>query len=220
MDFKSKIQQGFFFRNTFRALKPFVFGNLQAAETGAVSSDWESGSGTTEGAEPVSGTSRGPPRSNAGGATAAAAAGSAATPAAGGLERQGSVIHRERMIAHSTALESITMDVVDHNPGASSSVVAANAVSTAPLGGGGVVGASVEMPPSTAHHNNHSRGSATVTKDFHHGLDQLDPLGTNNVWGGIPAKSHRGENLLLFIGMIDILQSYGMFKKVGSAIRI
>ena len=181
-----------------------------------MSSDWESGSGTTEGAEPVSGTSRGPPRSNAGGATAAAA-GSAATPAAaagGGLERQGSVVHRERMIAHSTALESITMDVVDHNPGASSSVVAANAVSTAPVGGGG---ASMELPPSTAHHNYHSRGSATVTKDFHPDLDQLDPLGTNNVWGGIPAKSHRGENLLLFIGMIDILQSYGMFKKVGSS---
>jgi 1-phosphatidylinositol-4-phosphate 5-kinase len=35
----------------------------------------------------------------------------------------------------------------------------------------------------------------------------------NNVWGGIPARNHRGENLLLFIGVIDILQSYGVLKK-------
>ena len=39
--------------------------------------------------------------------------------------------------------------------------------------------------------------------------------GIDNVWGGIPAKNHRGENLLLFIGIIDILQSYGMLKKVS-----
>ena len=26
--------------------------------------------------------------------------------------------------------------------------------------------------------------------------------------GGIPAKSHKGEKLLLFMGIIDILQSY------------
>ena len=38
--------------------------------------------------------------------------------------------------------------------------------------------------------------------------------GLNNVWGGIPAKNKKGENLLLFIGIIDILQCYGMFKKV------
>ena len=30
--------------------------------------------------------------------------------------------------------------------------------------------------------------------------------GIRNVWGGIPAKNHKGENLLLFIGIIDILQ--------------
>ena len=42
-----------------------------------------------------------------------------------------------------------------------------------------------------------------------------EQLGIDNVWGGIPAKNHRGENLLLFIGIIDILQSYGMLKKVS-----
>lgn len=26
--------------------------------------------------------------------------------------------------------------------------------------------------------------------------------------GGIPAKNHKGEKLLLFMGIIDILQSY------------
>ena len=40
-------------------------------------------------------------------------------------------------------------------------------------------------------------------------------MDVDNVWGGIPAKNHRGENLLLFIGIIDILQSYGMLKKVN-----
>ena len=44
--------------------------------------------------------------------------------------------------------------------------------------------------------------------------DEKYGLGIDNVWGGIPAKNHRGENLLLFIGIIDILQSYGMLKKV------
>lgn len=41
-----------------------------------------------------------------------------------------------------------------------------------------------------------------------------DEAGLDNVWGGIPAKNHRGENLLLFIGIIDILQEYGVAKKV------
>ena len=38
-----------------------------------------------------------------------------------------------------------------------------------------------------------------------------------NKLGGIPAKNHRGENLLLFIGIIDILQSFGMAKKLEHA---
>ncbi|XP_012592387.1 phosphatidylinositol 4-phosphate 5-kinase type-1 beta isoform X2 [Microcebus murinus] len=32
--------------------------------------------------------------------------------------------------------------------------------------------------------------------------------------GGIPAKSHKGEKLLLFMGIIDILQSYRLMKKL------
>ncbi|XP_029468835.1 phosphatidylinositol 4-phosphate 5-kinase type-1 beta isoform X2 [Rhinatrema bivittatum] len=37
---------------------------------------------------------------------------------------------------------------------------------------------------------------------------------TENTMGGIPAKSHRGERLLLFMGIIDILQSYRLIKKL------
>ncbi|NXN96460.1 PI51B kinase, partial [Rhinopomastus cyanomelas] len=37
---------------------------------------------------------------------------------------------------------------------------------------------------------------------------------TTNTMGGIPAKSHRGEKLLLFMGIIDILQSYTLVKKL------
>ena len=32
--------------------------------------------------------------------------------------------------------------------------------------------------------------------------------------GGIPARNHKGERLLLFVGIIDILQSYRLFKKL------
>ncbi|XP_043371372.1 phosphatidylinositol 4-phosphate 5-kinase type-1 beta isoform X2 [Dermochelys coriacea] len=35
-----------------------------------------------------------------------------------------------------------------------------------------------------------------------------------NTMGGIPAKSHKGEKLLLFMGIIDILQSYRLVKKL------
>ncbi|XP_054842608.1 phosphatidylinositol 4-phosphate 5-kinase type-1 beta isoform X2 [Eublepharis macularius] len=35
-----------------------------------------------------------------------------------------------------------------------------------------------------------------------------------NTMGGIPAKSHKGEKLLLFMGIIDILQSYRLIKKL------
>ncbi|TRY79248.1 hypothetical protein TCAL_05810 [Tigriopus californicus] len=79
------------------------------------------------------------------------------------LERQGSIVMRDRPIAHTTALESITM----------------------------------EVDPSD--------------DEF---IDETD-VGpeVKNVWGGIPAKNHRGDNLLLFIGIIDILQSYRLLKK-------
>lgn len=88
------------------------------------------------------------------------------------------------MIAHSTALESITMDVGgDH-------------ISSVPYGG------------------SHERPGANTSSAFENTYDGVDGGGINNVWGGIPARNHRGENLLLFIGIIDILQSYGMLKKV------
>ena len=32
--------------------------------------------------------------------------------------------------------------------------------------------------------------------------------------GGIPARNHKGENLFLFVGIIDILQSYTLIKKL------
>uniref|UniRef100_F6PNS3 Phosphatidylinositol-4-phosphate 5-kinase type 1 beta n=1 Tax=Monodelphis domestica TaxID=13616 RepID=F6PNS3_MONDO len=37
---------------------------------------------------------------------------------------------------------------------------------------------------------------------------------STNTMGGIPAKSHKGEKLLLFMGIIDILQSYRLMKKL------
>ena len=32
--------------------------------------------------------------------------------------------------------------------------------------------------------------------------------------GGIPARNHKGERLFLFVGIIDILQSYRLIKKL------
>lgn len=79
------------------------------------------------------------------------------------LERQGSIVMRDRPIAHTTALESITMEVDPSDD---------------------------ELVDETD-----------------------DGPEVKNVWGGIPAKNHRGDNLLLFIGIIDILQSYRLLKK-------
>ena len=79
-----------------------------------------------------------------------------------GLDRVGSFQHKQRLIAHSTALESITAEV------------------------------DMEMGDD----------------------EEQDIMDMCNTWGGIPAKNHKGENLLLFIGIIDILQSYGVAKKL------
>jgi len=81
----------------------------------------------------------------------------------GMLERVGSVQQRQRLIAHSTALESITAE-----------------------GDDGVMADLVEEAEN----------------------DDM------SAWGGIPAKNAKGENLLIFIGIIDILQSFGMAKKL------
>ncbi|KAM9841103.1 phosphatidylinositol-4-phosphate 5-kinase, type I, beta a [Aulostomus maculatus] len=40
-----------------------------------------------------------------------------------------------------------------------------------------------------------------------------EPVADDNTLGGIPAK-HKDENLLIFLGIIDILQSYRLIKKV------
>ena len=81
------------------------------------------------------------------------------------LERLGSFQQRQRLIAHSTALESITAEVDD--------------VTMADM------------------------------------IDETDTYGQiMSTYGGIPAKNHKGENLLIFIGIIDILQSFGVAKKL------
>ncbi|KAI2655520.1 Phosphatidylinositol 4-phosphate 5-kinase type-1 alpha [Labeo rohita] len=39
-------------------------------------------------------------------------------------------------------------------------------------------------------------------------------LETEDQWGGIPARNSRGERILIYIGIIDILQSYRFIKKI------
>uniref|UniRef100_A0A671P7K0 Phosphatidylinositol-4-phosphate 5-kinase, type I, alpha, b n=1 Tax=Sinocyclocheilus anshuiensis TaxID=1608454 RepID=A0A671P7K0_9TELE len=39
-------------------------------------------------------------------------------------------------------------------------------------------------------------------------------LETEDQWGGIPARNSKGERILIYIGIIDILQSYRFIKKV------
>ncbi|KAM4052640.1 phosphatidylinositol 4-phosphate 5-kinase type-1 beta [Anomaloglossus baeobatrachus] len=42
----------------------------------------------------------------------------------------------------------------------------------------------------------------------------VDAITKENTMGGIPAKNHKGERMLLFMGIIDILQSYRLMKKL------
>ncbi|XP_077331104.1 phosphatidylinositol 4-phosphate 5-kinase type-1 beta isoform X1 [Lithobates pipiens] len=42
----------------------------------------------------------------------------------------------------------------------------------------------------------------------------VDAVISEDTMGGIPAKNHRGERVLLFMGIIDILQSYRLIKKL------
>jgi len=37
--------------------------------------------------------------------------------------------------------------------------------------------------------------------------------------GGIPARNHKGERLLLYLGIIDILQSYRIRKKLEHTLK-
>jgi len=103
----------------------------------------------------------------------------------GALERQGSFQGRERMIAHSTALESITVEV--------------DSMSVAGVGAGASGVSAI------------CQTSQQILEDE---LDDTTDYGINNVWGGIPAKNKKGENLLLFVGIIDVLQSYRFIKKM------
>ncbi|CAH1251458.1 PIP5K1A [Branchiostoma lanceolatum] len=56
--------------------------------------------------------------------------------------------------------------------------------------------------------------------DYHHlteNTSQLEvfwSLQDDSIWGGIPAKNVKGDRLLLFLGIIDILQCYKLKKKL------
>ncbi len=121
------------------------------------------------------------------------------------LERTGSINYREgRAIAHSTALESITM-VVEGGGGTSEAGAATG-------GAGSSAHAESGSMRSSCSNGSHSLEGGVEDAAGEDDDDAVDSS-VKNVWGGIPAKNHRGENLLLFIGIIDILQAYGVLKK-------
>ena len=47
----------------------------------------------------------------------------------------------------------------------------------------------------------------------------IEKLKETDSWGAIPAKNSKGENLLLFMGIIDILQSYRLKKKLEHTLK-
>ncbi|XP_047446305.1 phosphatidylinositol 4-phosphate 5-kinase type-1 gamma-like isoform X2 [Mugil cephalus] len=55
---------------------------------------------------------------------------------------------------------------------------------------------------------------STAMESIQGGSTCRDTLDHDDTMGGIPAVSGKGERLLLFIGIIDILQSYRMIKKL------
>ncbi|KAM6920217.1 phosphatidylinositol 4-phosphate 5-kinase type-1 gamma-like [Lycodopsis pacificus] len=55
---------------------------------------------------------------------------------------------------------------------------------------------------------------STAMESIQGGSTCRDTLDHDDTMGGIPAVSSKGERLLLFIGIIDILQSYRMIKKL------
>ncbi|KAM9323161.1 phosphatidylinositol 4-phosphate 5-kinase type-1 gamma-like [Pholidichthys leucotaenia] len=55
---------------------------------------------------------------------------------------------------------------------------------------------------------------STAMESIQGGSTCRDTLDHNDTMGGIPAVGGKGENLLLFIGIIDILQSYRLIKKL------
>ncbi|KAM9439371.1 phosphatidylinositol-4-phosphate 5-kinase, type I, gamma b isoform 3-T3 [Clarias gariepinus] len=55
---------------------------------------------------------------------------------------------------------------------------------------------------------------STAMESIQGGASCGDSIDTEDTMGGIPAVSGKGERLLLFIGIIDILQSYRLIKKL------
>ncbi|XP_051552941.1 phosphatidylinositol 4-phosphate 5-kinase type-1 gamma-like isoform X1 [Myxocyprinus asiaticus] len=55
---------------------------------------------------------------------------------------------------------------------------------------------------------------STAMESIQGGASCRDSIDTEDTMGGIPAVSGKGERLLLFIGIIDILQSYRLIKKL------
>ncbi|XP_051984861.1 phosphatidylinositol 4-phosphate 5-kinase type-1 gamma-like isoform X2 [Xyrauchen texanus] len=55
---------------------------------------------------------------------------------------------------------------------------------------------------------------STAMESIQGGASCRDSIDTEDTMGGIPAVSSKGERLLLFIGIIDILQSYRLVKKL------
>ncbi|XP_076847425.1 phosphatidylinositol-4-phosphate 5-kinase, type I, gamma b isoform X2 [Brachyhypopomus gauderio] len=55
---------------------------------------------------------------------------------------------------------------------------------------------------------------STAMESIRGGATCGDSIDTDDTMGGIPAVSGKGERLLLFIGIIDILQSYRLIKKL------
>ncbi|XP_034038902.1 phosphatidylinositol 4-phosphate 5-kinase type-1 alpha-like isoform X2 [Thalassophryne amazonica] len=55
---------------------------------------------------------------------------------------------------------------------------------------------------------------STAMESIQGGSTCKDTLDNDNTMGGIPAMGSKGEHLLLFIGIIDILQSYRLIKKL------
>ncbi|XP_072228159.1 phosphatidylinositol-4-phosphate 5-kinase, type I, beta a isoform X1 [Leuresthes tenuis] len=54
---------------------------------------------------------------------------------------------------------------------------------------------------------------STALESIQGNVKDPDPVADDDTFGGIPAK-HKDENLLIFLGIIDILQSYRFIKKV------
>ncbi|XP_062854564.1 phosphatidylinositol 4-phosphate 5-kinase type-1 beta [Trichomycterus rosablanca] len=55
---------------------------------------------------------------------------------------------------------------------------------------------------------------STAMESIQGGNKTVEAITTDNTMGGIPARTNRGEKLLIFLGIIDILQSYRFIKKL------